>query len=68
MSAVASLPVSASGKAQGFQTFVEDTSRTLDYFVENTIANSRSAVNLVERMEDIRERLGDITMGYVGRR
>lgn len=51
---------SSSGGTTGFQSFVEDTSRTLDYFVENTIANSRSAVGLVERMEDIRERLTDI--------
>jgi len=56
---IASSDSSAAGAA-GFQAFVEDTSRTLDYFVENTIANSRSAVGLVERMEDIRERLADI--------
>jgi methyl-accepting chemotaxis protein len=48
------------GSPAGFQTFVEDTSRTLNYFVDNTVANSRSAMALVERMEDIRERLGDI--------
>lgn len=51
---------SSEGGTAGFQTFVEDTSRTLDYFVESTIANSRNAVGLVERMEDIRERLADI--------
>jgi methyl-accepting chemotaxis protein len=56
---IANSDSSAAGAA-GFQAFVEDTSRTLDYFVENTIANSRSAVGLVERMEDIRERLADI--------
>ena len=56
---IANSDSSAAGTA-GFQSFVEDTSRTLDYFVENTIANSRSAVGLVERMEDIRERLADI--------
>jgi len=44
----------------GFQQFVADTSRTLGYFVESTIANSRNAIGLVERMEEIRERLGDI--------
>lgn len=44
----------------GFQKFVEDTSRTLDYFVENTVVNSGSAMGLVDNMEDIRVRLGDI--------
>jgi len=48
------------GSRAGFQAFVEDTSRTLNYFVENTVANSRNAMALVERMEDIRSRLGDI--------
>lgn len=57
---IANMDVGAVGTSAGFQRFVEDTSRTLDYFVENTIANSRSAVGLVERMEDIRERLADI--------
>jgi methyl-accepting chemotaxis protein len=57
---IAAADADAPGKGGDFQSFVEDTSRTLDYFVENTIANSRSAVGLVERMEDIRERLGDI--------
>lgn len=57
---IASMDASSPATTSGFQKFVEDTSRTLDYFVENTIANSRSAVGLVERMEDIRERLGDI--------
>jgi len=57
---IASMDASSPATASGFQKFVEDTSRTLDYFVENTIANSRNAVGLVERMEDIRERLGDI--------
>jgi len=57
---IASTDAASPGTTSGFQKFVEDTSRTLDYFVENTIANSRSAVGLVERMEDIRERLGDI--------
>lgn len=57
---IARADASPSGGTTGFQSFVEDTSRTLDYFVENTIANSRSAVGLVERMEDIRERLADI--------
>jgi methyl-accepting chemotaxis protein len=44
----------------GFQGFVRDTSRTLDYFVESTVANSCSAMRLVERMQEIRDRLTDI--------
>lgn len=48
------------GSAAGFRRFVEDTSRTLDYFVENTVANSRSAMGMVQRMEDIRQGLSDI--------
>ncbi|MCC6535376.1 MAG: chemotaxis protein [Burkholderiales bacterium] len=58
--AVASLDGARTGSAAGFERFVEDTSRTLDYFVENTVANSRNAMGLVERMEEIRERLADI--------
>jgi len=46
--------------AGGFQRFVEDASRTLDYIVENTVSNSQSAMGLVERMEEIRSRLADI--------
>jgi len=45
---------------EGFQRFIEEASRTLDYIVENTVSNSQSAMGLVERMEEIRSRLADI--------
>jgi methyl-accepting chemotaxis protein len=48
------------GASAGFRKFVEDTTRTLDVIVENTVANSRNAIGLVERMEDVRQGLGEI--------
>jgi len=44
----------------GYEQLMRQTSSTLDYFVGTTLSNSRSAMALVEQMEQIRNGLGDI--------
>jgi hypothetical protein len=44
----------------GYEQLMQQTSSTLDYFVQSTLSNSRSAMALVEQMEQIRNGLGDI--------
>jgi methyl-accepting chemotaxis protein len=44
----------------GFRRFVHEMSATLDSFVDGTMANSRDAMQLVERMEGIRQGLAEI--------
>ncbi|PTS85102.1 chemotaxis transducer [Pseudomonas sp. HMWF032] len=41
-----------------FKTFVEMTQNTLGFFVESTIETSRISMQLVERMEQITEKIG----------
>ena len=44
----------------GVEKFVEDTSRTLNYFVENIIKNSRVGTSLVQKIEDVNKHLTEI--------
>lgn len=47
-----------------FQDFVEQTSSTLSVFVEATVKTSQSSVVLVERMDEIREKV-DAILGII---
>ena len=51
---------SAAGASGIYATLVAETSRTIDFLVENTIEDSRNTMSLVERMSDIRQGLSDI--------
>lgn len=44
-----------------FESFVQDTSNTLSTFVENTVRNSRVAMELVEHMDDITHLMTRVT-------
>lgn len=48
------------GNATGIEAFVEESSRTLNYFVENIVENSRAGMSLVEGVEAINHQLTDI--------
>jgi methyl-accepting chemotaxis protein len=48
------------GNATGIEAFVEESSRTLNYFVENIVENSRAGMSLVEGVEAINSQLSDI--------
>jgi methyl-accepting chemotaxis protein len=44
----------------GFSAFVEETSNTLQFFVENTVHGSRVAVDLVENMDKITLQIAEV--------
>ncbi len=44
----------------GFATFVEETSNTLQFFVDNTVQGSRIAVELVENMDKITSQVSEV--------
>ena len=50
----------AEGGASGVESFVADASKTLNYFVENIVENSRIGMSLVEKVEAINSQLTDI--------
>ena len=49
-----------SGRAGGFEHFAAETSRTLQYFADNTLQGSKVALGLVERMEHIGQQIREI--------
>ncbi len=50
---------SEGGKA-GFAKFVDETSTTLQFFVDNTVQGSRVAVELVENMDKITQQVAEV--------
>ncbi len=44
----------------GFEGFVAETSNTLKFFVDNTVNSSKSAMELVEKMEGISLQIGNV--------
>jgi len=44
----------------GFAKFVDETSTTLQFFVDNTVQGSRVAVELVENMDKITQQVGEV--------
>jgi methyl-accepting chemotaxis protein len=44
----------------GFAKFVNETSSTLQFFVDNTVQGSRVAVELVENMDKITQQVGEV--------
>ena len=49
------------GGSESVESFVAESSRTLHYFVENIVANSRAGMSLVEGVEAINNQLSDIS-------
>lgn len=48
------------GDGESVEDFVAESSRTLNYFVENIVENSRAGMSLVEGVEAINNQLNDI--------
>jgi len=52
--------VGQDGKEITFERFVQDTEETLRSFVEGTINSSRTGMVLVERIDGVKQQLGDV--------
>jgi methyl-accepting chemotaxis protein len=50
----------AEGGAGGFEQFAAETSRTLRYFVDNSVQGSKLATGLVEKMDHIGRRIREV--------
>src|SRR5262249_15194794 len=53
-------PAAEDGKTSGFEQFASETSKTLRYFVDNSVQGSKLAMGLVEKMNHISQQIREV--------